>query len=488
MTKPIISKTRLMSARQCLKRAWLEVHRSELAVTSARSRVALRAGRDVDVVARRIYGNRGAQFVELHDGFDAAIARTKELLLQRVTDPVFQATLSIAGVVIRADVLRREGSHWHLIEVKASTQIKEDHAFDCAIQCWVLRKAGVNIARVSLAHVNNRFRYPGDGDYRGLLIEKDMQDAIEPLLALVDGHIAVVRETLSAGEPDIGVGKHCFHPCECPFTAYCWPIETDFPVQDLGGSKAKLGELVSEGFRDLRDVPVERLSERQRRIRTVTRSGRAELSPAAAREVAVIGYPRYYIDFETIAPAVPIWPGTEPYAVLPFQWSCHFEPAPGDVRHAEFLDLTGDPPMRRVAESLIRVLGSRGAVLMYTAYERQVIERLITRFPDLEAPLAGITSRLLDLKDIVARNYYHPGMHGSWSLKAVLPTIAPDLSYEKLDEIHDGTDASEGYIEAIQPNTGAARKSELDTQLRRYCRLDTEAMVRLTHFLSASAD
>ncbi len=450
--------------------------------------MSLRAGRDVDVAARRIYGGGGGHVVELQDGFDAAIARTKELLLQHVTDPVFEATLSVAGLLVRADVLQREGRHWHLIEVKASTQIKEEHAFDCAIQSWVLSHAGMSIARISLAHVNNQFTYSGNGDYRGLLIEHDMQDAIDPLLPLVPGHAAHVRDTLDGREPDIGVGKHCFHPWECPFVVYCWPAETDFPVQDLGGSKAQLGKLVGEGFRDVRDVPAARLTERQRRIRRITRSGRAELSPLAAREVALIGYPRYFLDFETIAPAVPIWPGTRPYTALPFQWSCHFEPEPGDVRHAEFLDLTGDPPMRRVAESLIRVLGSTGTVLMYTAYERRVINQLIANFPDLEAPLSRIASRLLDLKVIVARHYYHPGMHGSWSLKAVLPTIAPDLSYHQLEEIQDGTDASEGYIEAIDPTTSAVRRSELDQQLRRYCRIDTEAMVRLTHFLAAAAD
>ncbi|HEX7719258.1 MAG TPA: DUF2779 domain-containing protein [Woeseiaceae bacterium] len=488
MTTPLISKTRLMSARQCLKRAWLEVHRSELAAPGATNRMAMRAGREVGAAARQIYGSSGAHLIELQHGFDAAIARTKELLLQRVTTPVFEATLTFAGVVIRADVLQREGPDWHLVEVKASTQIKEEHAFDCAIQSWVLKQAGVTIARTSLAHVDNQFTYPGNNDYSGLLIENDMQYAIDPLLPLVADHVAVVRDTLGGGEPDIGVGKHCFHPWECPFVAYCWPAGIDFPVQNLGGSKAKLGELVTEGFRDLRDVPAGRLTARQRRIQTVTRSGHAELSPEAAREVAMIGYPRYFIDFETIAPAVPIWPGTRPYAALPFQWSCHFEPEPGDVRHAEFLDLTGDSPMRRVAESLIRVLGSTGTVLMYTTYERQVINGLIASFPDLEAPLSGIVARLLDLKDIVARHYYHPRMHGSWSLKAVLPTIAPELSYTQLEGIQDGSDASEGYIEAIQPATSAARRSELDKQLRRYCRIDTEAMVRLTNVLAAAAD
>jgi hypothetical protein len=339
-----------------------------------------------------------------------------------------------------------------------------------------------------LAHVNNGFRYAGDGDYRGLLIEKDVSDAVDRLLPLVTEHIGVVKDTLKGNEPDVPVGKHCTQPWECPFIAHCWPADSDFPVQVLGGSRARLGALVAEGYRDLRDVPPARLTEQQRRIQTVTQSARAELSPDAAREIAEIAYPRYYLDFETVAPPAPIWAGARPYEALPFQWSCHFEVAPGNVRHADFLDLTGDPPMRRVAESLIRVLGSRGAVLMYTAYERQVIERLIAWFPDLAAPLSRIGERLLDLQPLVKRHYYHPDMRGSWSLKAVTPTVAPDLRYSELQGIQSGTEASEGYIEAIDPRTSTLRKQELETQLRRYCRLDTEAMVRLTHFLGRAAD
>ena len=51
------------------------------------------------------------------------------------------------------------------------------------------------------------------------------------------------------------------------------------------------------------------------------------LSAAAAEghreELEALPYPRYYLDFETIGPAVPIWAGTRPYASIPVQWSCH---------------------------------------------------------------------------------------------------------------------------------------------------------------------
>ncbi|MFQ6005097.1 MAG: DUF2779 domain-containing protein [Woeseia sp.] len=169
---------------------------------------------------------------------------------------------------------------------------------------------------------------------------------------------------------------------------------------------------------------------------------------------------------------------------MPFQWSCHCETAPGKVEHAEFLDLSGDPPMRRLSESLIRALGREGPVLMYTPYERRIIDGLIDRLPDLRHALAGIVARLVDLAPVTRQNYYHPAMHGSWSLKDVLPTIADDIGYEDLEGIQEGTAASEGYLEAIDPDTTTERRAELKTQLLAYCKVDTEGMVRLVHFLA----
>src|SRR5690606_29267679 len=190
---------------------------------------------------------------------------------------------------------------------------------------------------------------------------------------------------------------------------------------------------------------------------------------------------------ETVSPAVPVWAGTRPYETLPFQWSCHYESAPGVLRHADFLDLTGEPPMRRFAESLIRVLGRDGPVLVYTGYEGGIINALAARFPDLAPALTDVTGRLVDLYPLAERGFYHPAMHGSWSLKALVPLVAPDLRYSDLEEIQEGTGASEGYLEAIDPATAPDRRQALAQALRAYCRMDTEALVRLAHFLANGA-
>lgn len=485
--KTYLSKSRLMSARQCLKRLHLEIHQPDLKVVSAGTEAAFEIGHRVGDVAQQIYGSDEAVFIPYEGGLGHALKKTARLVKEGPAFPIFEATFQYSGVLVRVDALMPDGDGWRVVEVKASTSVKEEHAFDCAVQSWVFQGMGHRLKGIALAHVDNSFVYEGDGNYQGLLVEQDMAADVEQLQPAVPEWVNEARDVATGEEPDIAVGKHCFEPYECPFVSYCWPSASDYPVQGLAGSKAKLAEFVVEGFEDLRDVPTNRLTEKQQRIKRVTASAKAELLSGASGFVADLGYPRYYLDFETIMPAVPIWAGTRPYETLPFQWSCHYEAAPGKMDHAEFLDLSGDPPMRRLAESLIRAVGSEGPVLMYTSYEKRIINGLIQRFPDLAGPLTAIVDRLIDLAPPTREHYYHPDMRGSWSLKAVLPTIAGDMQYSELLGIQEGTAASEGYIEAIDPATTTQRKAQLEEQLLRYCKFDTEAMIRLVRFLGSES-
>ena len=137
--------------------------------------------------------------------------------------------------------------------------------------------------------------------------------------------------------------------------------------------------------------------------------------------------------------------------------------------------------MRALAEALIAVLGDRGPVLMYTAYEKGVIMALAARFPDLAGPLQAIVSRLVDLYPVTKASYYHPDMMGSWSIKAVLPTIDPSMDWEKLEGVHEGSEASTAWLDAVHSNDERHREA-VRRQLLEYCRFDTEAMVRLVRF------
>jgi hypothetical protein len=169
---------------------------------------------------------------------------------------------------------------------------------------------------------------------------------------------------------------------------------------------------------------------------------------------------------------------------LPFQWSCHIERRRGELEHAEFLDFRAEPPMRSVAESLLATLGTEGPIVVYTPYERRMLNELAARYADLAPGLVALAARIVDLHPPTRQHYYHPAMRGSWSIKAVLPTVAPDLSYETLGEVRDGLAAQTAYFEAIAAGTSEPRRAALRRALLEYCRYDTLALARLVAFFS----
>ena len=77
-------------------------------------------------------------------------------------------------------------------------------------------------------------------------------------------------------------------------------------------------------------------------------------------------------------------------------------------------------------------------------------------------------------------------MRGSWSIKAMLPTVVPDLRYEDLGEVQEGDAAQRAYLQAIDPAASAARRREIEQALRAYGAFDTQAMVGMVRSLSGA--
>jgi hypothetical protein len=475
-----------MSSLQCLKRVHLEVHHRDLAEYSAATEASFAIGHEVGDVAIQVYDNGAGALIPWSGGsFSRPLRLTAELMGGLLREPVFEATLEHEDVLVREDVLLPAGNDsWRVVEIKASTRLKPEHVQDCAIQAWVHRGAGHGLDAIALGHVNNQFQYPGGGDYAGLFIEHDLTEKVDALLSSVPAWVDAARNAVEGDMPEVPVGQHCFKPYECPFIRHCWPRAERYPIVGLRGSRKRLGEFVAAGYRDIRDVPATELNETQLRIRRASRLGEAELLPAGGRFFRELKYPRYYLDFEAAGPPVPVWENTRPYEVLPFQYSCHIEHASDPVGHVEFLDMSGAAPMRSLAEKLIADLGVSGPILMYTTYELRVIQGLADRFPDLATDLRALMDRLVDMKPVVKQNYYHPDQLGSWSIKDVLPTIAPDLDYANIEGIAEGTAAARAYLSAIHAETSPEERQRIKQELLTYCHHDTLAMLRIAEFFA----
>lgn len=478
-----LSKTRILNHRQCPKRLWLEANRPELAEVDASMQARFDTGNQVGELARALYPD-GVLIDE--PNLTKALAQTASVLAS-AKHPIFEATFQFEGVLIRADLLIPDEGGYRMVEVKSSTEVKPYHLDDATIQTWVARQAGIRIARTEVACIDKTFVYPGDGNYNGLLKHVDVTDATRRALRHIPFWVQAAKFTLKGGEPTIAAGEQCRVPYACPFLGSCSPLPRDaldhYPVDILPRAKKLVGELRLEGHQDIRDIPLGRLQNAtHERIRRVCISGHAELSPQARAELLPLGYPHYFMDFETIGLAVPIWRDTRPYQAVPFQWSCHLETQSGAIEHREFLASGLDDPQRAFAESLIAALGERGPIFVYNAgTERSHMQHLALRFPDLAPALNAAIDRIVDLLPIARAHYYHPAMRGSWSIKEVLPTIAPELAYDGL-EVGNGTQAQQVFAQLLNPVLSPARRASLRAALLGYCARDTLAMVKLVHF------
>ena len=488
-TRHGLSKSRVMAGIQCHRRLWLETFRREAAKVDAGAEARFATGHEIGELARKLLGP-GILIGHVKE-LDAALAETGHLMATRPDAALFEAAFRHAGVLVRADVLRPVDGGYDLIEVKASTQVKDYQLDDCAVQAWVATKAGVPLRRVCLAHVDNSFVYKGDGDYRGLLVVEDQTDAVRSRMHDVPGWIDSLKEVLQNPEPDIHTGDQCHAPFDCPFFDYCRaqePAGPEYPVTILPRAGKLAVQLQAEGYDDLLAVPPARLGNPlHRRIQDASISQQPFLDEQASAALRQLEYPRHYLDFETVDFAVPRWAGTRPYQQIPFQWSCHIDRGDGVPEHRDFLDLTGDAPMRRFAESMLAMLGDAGPILVYNAsFESSRIKELAAMLRTLAPALRRLLPRIVDLLPITREYYYHPAMKGSWSIKKVIPTIAPDLDYGNLQNVASSGDAPLAYLEATHPGTTGARCVELDAALRRYCANDTMAMMMLVEAFSRS--
>ncbi len=483
-----LSKSKILNHRQCPKRLWLEINQPQLAVTDAKMQARFDVGNQVGALARAFYPDG----IMIDATSRAQQLADTERALAGSPHPIFEATFLADEVVVRADLLLPDADGYRMVEVKSSTTVKPYHLDDTAIQYWVARQSGVPITSIKVACIDTTFVYQGDGNYAGLLKQVDVSVTASKLESEIPGWIHAARQTLAGDKPTIDVGKQCQKPYGCPFldacTAESQRPKAHYPVEMLPYVGKLADELRSEGIEDVRDIPPDRLDlYTHERIRRVSISGQAELDSEATESMRRLGYPRHFIDFETINPAVPLWRGTRPYEHVPLQWSCHTEEKDGSVTHHEFLASGTDDPRRAFAESLAAALSRIGPVFVYNAgTERTHMQNMAERFPDLAPVLNEAIEWIVDLLPMTRQCYYHPDMMGSYSIKDVLPTFAPELAYDNL-EVGGGKQAMQIFAELMNPDLPNTRRTSLRKSLLSYCERDTLAMVKLTHFFRKGA-
>lgn len=393
-----------------------------------------------------------------------ALTRTHAALadarLQTEGATLFGACLaSDDGARVRIDVLQRGAHGWRVLKVRLATVGDEADVDEAALWAHVAARSGIRVQQVALLLVDTDFVYPGLGLYAGLFREVELA----PVLGArpVGDWLAAMR---ACERPAAHTTTGCVRPGLCSNRFPCGEPAMAERLQPaslevLGRETA--ARLRAQGHADLHEVPAQQLTEpRHRRIWQAVQQGAPVIEPAVADLLQALPYPRHFLRIDTIGFAVPSWPGTQPYQILPFQWTCDTEPGPGQLHRQVFLAQADGDPRRAFAQSLLKALGTAGPILAYNAgFERNRIRELALCFDDLAAALEALLPRIVDLFQVVRLHYYHPVMCGSWSFKSVCRALAPALAIEGF-EVAGERNPSALFARSLQRDPQAQRLRE----------------------------
>jgi len=488
-----ISKSKFVAGCQCPKRLYLQVHQPELAAEpDAASAAVMEQGREVGLLARQLFP--GGVEVDGTGGLGQAISATRELVTNREVPTIFEGTFENGGVVIRADVLqRRRDGRWRLIEVKSSTDLRADayHFEDVAIQYRVLSRGGMDVASACLAHINRDYVFQGGSiDVRRFFRIRNLTRRVENLQHDLTFRLRAFFSVLNQHKaPNLPAGSHCTDPVTCEFYDRCNPPRPHDHIGYLPRIHASAMEQLEEmGVESIRDIPDDfDLTEIQRRAAECVQTGEPWYSDELGEVLSGLKYPLYFADFETINPAIPRFAGMRPYDQLPFQWSVHLLMKPSATpEHHEFLATDTTDPRREFITSLCSALGKSGSIVVYSAFESQRLSELAAWLPEFSGRIKKIQRRLWDLLPVIRKHTYHPKFAGSFSIKSVLPTLVPGMTYDGM-EVADGTHAGLAWESLVRGSLDQSERDRIRKALLEYCGQDTLALVRILEKVQSSS-
>lgn len=465
-----LSKSKFLSGLQCARLVYAEVNAKEtIPPPDLATQLLFEQGREVGEAARQQFP--GGAMIQRFPWKNVE-ERTWEAIDNNVPY-IFEPAFVHNQVMVFVDVLRRiDDNLYDIIEVKASTKVKDVHIPDLAIQRYVLEGAGLFVNRCILMHINNKYI---EGEGGSLFTLEDVTERVEEFYGNLEETVEEMIATVDAPrQPEPAIGSHCDEPYECVLKERCWKNIPDLSVFDIPGlRKNKKWELYNENIIELDDLPAHYgLSHKQKLFMDSYRSGEPLIDKNAIREeLSKLEEPLYFMDFETMNWAIPRYQGTKPYQQIPFQWSVHIRDG-AKLEHEEFLWDNEKDPRPEFLRTLLEAIGPEGSVVVYNkGFEAGILKKLAEAYPEHKERIDGIVNRLWDQLDIFKNYYADAKFGGSNSIKSVLPIIVPELSYDQLDGVHDGTEAQSAYIKMIKGEEG------LRTNLLKYCELDTKAMV-----------
>ncbi|MCG8639126.1 MAG: DUF2779 domain-containing protein [Desulfobacterales bacterium] len=472
-----ITKNAFLNVLECPSLGW-SLLKSKTSVTDNHAKFLLDQGTRVGEKARELYDS--GKLIEALNISDA-VSDTKKIM-QGNGAIIFEAAFQYKKFISRADIMIKSSDGWQMCEVKSSLKQKPEFIDDMAYTALIAQKSGININKVSLLHLSKEYRLgqPISSIFEEVVCTDEVLERVKEFESLLNK----VAKMLAVSEKPEPVLK--FECKKCDEFVNCFGNKVTHHIFDLPRiSKSKFDELIGKDIISIADIPDDfNLTPNQKRVRDSVKANRPYIGDKLKILLEEVSWPAYYLDFETVLTAIPLYSGIAPHAQVLTQYSIHkCDSIENETEHFEFLADPLRDSRKELTEQMIEDLGQAGSVIVYSSFEKTQINGLIKIFPEYGSELQTIIDRLVDLEKIIKTGFYHPGFHGSTSIKKTLPILVTDMDYENL-EIQDGGNAMAAFAMMALGQIDDEKIPEIKDNLLTYCKQDTYAMVKLHRKLS----
>jgi Domain of unknown function(DUF2779) len=484
---PFLSKSKYLSGLQCHKLLWHYYNaKDEIPAVDTSTQAIFDQGHIVGEYAKKLFPDGVEVGKGVKDFHQVLELSAKAVALRK---PLFEAAFKSNNAFARADILNPVGKdQWDIIEVKSSTEVKNINLHDLALQRFAYEGAGLKIARCHILHINNKYVRHGDIEPKKLFKQVDVTKEVNKLSSSVLPNLEEMLRVIGEKKfPEVEIGPQCNDPYDCPLHDKCWAfLPENNPLTLYYFKKVKAFELIHSGNLDIISLPkTAKLSDKQEIQVEALRSGKPHIESERIKEfLGQLTYPLFYLDFETMATAIPLFDDVRPYQQIPFQFSVHIVDKPGNKpRHESYLADGKNDPRPEILKRLKGLLRDQGSIVAYNAsFETSILKVCCEVFKEYSSWFGKIESRIVDLlAPFKSFYYYHPDQHGSASIKSVLPVLT-GKGYEGM-EIAEGGTASQEYLRVTYGDVEAKERENVRRDLENYCKLDTEGMTMIVDAL-----
>jgi hypothetical protein len=462
---------------KCKLHAWNLVHKEEIFPTDSSfykqfSSIQIPA---IHRIARKLYPN----------GIDCPKKEAIELSLKQT---LYHPVLQLGSLQTDIDIVVPTGENSvEIVECKAYANNKPEIFQEMGFHLYVLEKMNIKVEKATVLLINPDFLYENEIEPIKYFQIKDVTTRAKSIQQQIHFQINELTQILKSEIPPERKEDYCcYKPNDCKTISVCWPELEDANIFSLREAGKLTHSLYEKNIRYLKDIPDEiELSKSQ----TIQKNADVNSKPYIEKDniksfLEKVKYPLYFLDFETVNPALPIYAHTKPFQHIPFLFYLFIKENPNsELKEVYYIESEGNDPRKKILEILKESIQPGGTIICYNdLIEKKCIAESAALYPEYLDWKDSIFSDFLDISTPFRLFYYYnPSQKGTASLKSVLPALT-GIDYKDLT-ICDGNTANLEYLRIQYKPKWVEDKEKVLADLVQYCRMDSWAMVKILESL-----